>query len=125
MVKNYGKFAPNARRFLAAMAAKENRIFSIEDAIPYWSSPHQTRKALSRLQRNGWIERLERGLYLIVPLEAGPERHWTEDPLVLAAQMAPGGVIAYWTAFHYWGMTEQIPRTTFAQITNRRSRPKI
>jgi len=125
VTRNHGKLAPNARRFLAAIAAKEKRVFSIEDAIPYWSSPHQARKALSRLQRNGWIERLERGLYLIVPLEAGPERRWTEDPLVLAAQMAPEGVIAYWTASHYWGMTEQVPRTTFVQITNRRSRPKI
>lgn len=125
MSDNYGKFAPNARRFIAAMAAKDKRVFSIEDAIPYWSSPHQTRKALSRLQKSGWIKRLERGSYLIVPLEAGPSRLWTEDPFVLATQIAPDGIIGYWTALNYWGMTEQIPRTTFVQIRNRRSRAKI
>ncbi len=125
MTESYGKFAPNARRFIAAMASKDKRVFSIDDAIPYWSSPHQTRKALSRLQKNGWIDRLERGLYLIVPLEAGPSRLWTEDSFVLAAQLAPDGIIAYWTALNYWGMTEQIPRTTFVQIRNRRSRAKI
>jgi len=125
MSKKRSKLAPTARRFLAAMAEENKRVFSLEEAIPYWSSPHMVRKALSRLERNGWLERLERGVYLIVPLEAGPQGRWSEDPLAIAAQIAPKGAIGYWTALHYWGMTEQIPRTTFVQITRRRSQPRV
>ncbi|OGO14958.1 MAG: hypothetical protein A2Z14_05475 [Chloroflexi bacterium RBG_16_48_8] len=108
------------RRFLASMAEKGKHVFKLEDAIPYWSSPHMARKALSRLERRGWLKRLERGLYLIVPLDAGPSGQWSEDPLVIAAQLAPEGAVAYWTALHYWGMTEQIPRTIIVQTIHRR-----
>lgn len=113
------------RRFLAAMAEGEKRVFGLEDALPFWSTPHQARKALSRLEKRGWVERLERGLYLIVPLEAGPEGRWTEDPLVIATHLSPEGAAAYWTALHYWRMTEQVPRTTFVQTTRRRHRPRV
>jgi predicted transcriptional regulator of viral defense system len=106
------------------MAEQDKRIFSLEDAL-YWSSPHMTRKALSRLVKSGWLERIERGLYMILPLEAGPEGRWSEDPLIIATQMAPTGAVAYWSALRYWGMTEQIPRTTFVQIAHRRSRPRV
>src|SRR4030067_1926799 len=99
------------RRFLASMAEKGKHVFKLDDAIPYWSYPHMARKALSRLERRGWLKRLERGLYLIVPLDAGPSGQWSEDPLVIAAQLAPEGAVAYWTALHYWGMTEQISKT--------------
>ena len=43
----------------------------------------------------GWLARIERGRYLIVPLEAGPDRVWTEDALVIASYLVhllpPGG----------------------------------
>jgi predicted transcriptional regulator of viral defense system len=107
------------------MAEQNKRVFNLEDAQPFWSSSHMVRKGLSRLVKSGWLERIERGLYMIVPLEAGPEGRWSEDPLILATQMAPTGVVSYWSALRYWGMTEQVPRTTFLQITHRRSRPRV
>jgi len=112
------------RRFLAAMAEQGKPVFKLEEAASYWSSPQMARKALSRLVRRGWLKRLERGLYLIVPLEAGPIGQWSEDPLVIAAQLAPEGAVAYWTALHYWGMTEQIPRTIFVQMVRRKYKPR-
>jgi predicted transcriptional regulator of viral defense system len=112
------------RRFLAAMAEQGKHLFRLEEAIPYWSSPQMTRKALSRLEKRGWLKRLERGLYLIVPLEAGPNAQWSEDPLIIATQLIPEGAVAYWTAMHYWGMTEQIPRTIFVQTPRRKYKPR-
>jgi predicted transcriptional regulator of viral defense system len=109
------------RLFLTSMAGEGNRIFRVEAARSYWSSDRQTRKALSRLERKGWLKRLERGLYLIVPLEAGPEGHWSEDPLVIATQLVQEGAVAYWSAFHYWQLTEQVPRTFFVQTLRQRN----
>jgi predicted transcriptional regulator of viral defense system len=106
---------------LAKLALEQGKhVFRLEDAAPYWSSPQMARKALSRLERRGWLKRLERGLYLVVPLDAGPIGHWSEDPLVIVAQLAPESAVAYWSALHYWGMTEQIPRTIFVQTLKRR-----
>jgi predicted transcriptional regulator of viral defense system len=117
------KLGPKERLFLTSIAAEGKRIFHFEDALPYWNSAHQTRKALSRLERKGWLRRLERGLYLLIPLEAGPEGKWSEDPLVIASQLVPEGAGAYWSALHYWNMIEQIPRTVFVQTVSRRNNP--
>ncbi|MBN1943852.1 MAG: hypothetical protein JW849_11215 [Phycisphaerae bacterium] len=58
-------------------------------------------------------------MYLIVPLEAGPESAWSEDSLVVAAHLANPSAVAYLTACHYWNWTEQIPRTIFVQTSQR------
>jgi len=119
------KLGPTARRFLVTMAGADRRLFRAEDAAKFWSSKKTASDALSRLVDDGWLERIERGLYLIVPLEAGPERKWTEDPKVIASQLAPEGAAAYWTALHHWGMTEQVPRTMFVQTRKRKHRARV
>ena len=120
-----GKLGPRARQFLAIMAGTDRRLFRAEEAAKFWSSRKTASDALSRLVDDGWLERIERGLYLIVPLEAGPERKWTEDPKVIASQLVPEGAAAYWTALHHWGMTEQIPRTVFVQGRKRKYRSQV
>jgi predicted transcriptional regulator of viral defense system len=54
------------------MAGADRRLFRAEDAAKFWSSKKTASDALSRLVDDSWLERIERGLYLIVPLEAGP-----------------------------------------------------
>lgn len=107
------------------MAGTNRRLFRAEEAFAFWSSKEIARKALSRLVKDGWLERIERGLYLIVPLEAGLDGHWSEDSMVIASQLAPNGAVGYWTALHHWGMTEQIPRTVFVQTPKRKSRSRL
>ena len=119
------KLGPQARRFLATMASGGRRLLRTEEAYEFWPSKDVARQALSRLVKSGWLERIERGLYLIVPLEAGIEGHWIEDPMVIAAQLVPSGSVAYWSALHHWGMTEQIPRTVFVQTRSRKHRSQL
>jgi predicted transcriptional regulator of viral defense system len=119
------KLGPKAREFLASMAGNNRRLFRTEDAAKFWSSRKMRNNALARLVDDGWLERIERGLYLIVPLEAGPGHKWTEDPRVMASQLAPDGSLAYWTALHYWGMTEQMPRTVFVQTRKRKHSSRV
>ena len=109
------------RLFLASLAGKDKRVFRFRDALPYWASTNQTRKALSRLAKKGWIKRLARGLYLLIPLEAGPDGQWSDDPLLIGTQLVTEGAIAYWTALHFWNLTVQVPRTVFVQTVSRRS----
>ena len=125
MPEQTDRLGPQERRFLTGLAGAGKRVFKLQDALPYWPSRHQTRKALSRLESKGWLLRLERAIYLIVPLEAGQERTWTEDPFVIAIQLDPGAAVAYWSALRFWGMTEQLPRTTFVQTARRRFSPRV
>lgn len=78
MVNTTSTLGSQERLFLTSLAGQEKRIFRFQDALPYWASARQTRKALSRLMKKGWLMPLEQGLYLLVPLEAGPNGQWSD-----------------------------------------------
>jgi predicted transcriptional regulator of viral defense system len=106
--------------FLSKLAQRGNTLFTTRQAQEFWRNPALTGQALNRLQRKGWIQRLERGLYMVVPLAAGPERDWAEDSFVIATHLARPAAIAYWSAMHHWNMTEHIPQVVFVQSTRRK-----
>jgi predicted transcriptional regulator of viral defense system len=62
---------------------------------------------------------------MLIPLEAGPERTWSESGLALAPHFVQPAAVAYWTALHYWTMTEQVPRTVFVQTTRRKRQMEV
>lgn len=103
--------------FLSRMAARGRKGFTVEEAREFWDGDPHAPKRLARLADKGWLERLERGKYMIVPLEAGPERQWTEDAYVLATYLVNPAAVAYWSALHYWNLTEQVPRLAYVQTT--------
>jgi predicted transcriptional regulator of viral defense system len=106
--------------FLSRLAGAGQGIFSTTQAQDFWGNPDYTTNVLSRLVRKGWLQRLERGLYMVIPLEAGPERTWTESALVIVPHLIQPAAVAYWSALHYWNMTEQVPRTVLVQSTRRK-----
>lgn len=112
--------SPKEAEFLTQFAAQNKGIFTIAQAREFWNAAAYTSSALGRLENGGWLHRLERGVYMIVPLEAGPERAWSESALVIASHLIQPAAIAYWSALHYWHMTEQVPYTIFVQSTARK-----
>ena len=106
--------------FLTTMAAKGKDIFTTRDAYDILGEGKATRDTLERLIDKGWLERIEKGKYLIVPLEAGPDRTWTEDAFVIARHLVRPSMVAYWSALNYWNLTEQVPRVTYVQTTARK-----
>lgn len=58
------------------------------------------------------LSRIERGKYC---------RHNFRDEKVIGCYLATDGVIAYWSALHHYGLTEQFPNSVFVQTT--RSKP--
>ncbi len=113
--------------FLTTMAAKGKDIFTTRDAYDILGESKATRDTLERLIDKGWLERIEKGKYLIVPLEAGPDRTWTEDAFVIARHLVRPSMVAYWSALNYWNLTEQVPRVTYVQTTARKEnrRPNV
>jgi predicted transcriptional regulator of viral defense system len=102
------------------LARDANTIFTVETARSFWGDPAYTANALAKLEEKGWLHRLERGTYMLIPLEAGPEREWSESALVIASHLIQPSAVAYWSALHYWMLTEQVPRTVFVQSTSRK-----
>lgn len=120
MPENITGLSARDAEFLTTMASQNRTIFTTEEALKFWGTPQRTADVLSRLVQSGWLHRLERGVYLIVPLEAGIERHWSAQASVIAMYLIEPATIAYWSALHQWQLTEQIPNTTFVQSTSRK-----
>lgn len=68
---------------------------------------------LGALVRRGWLSRVRRGLYLILPLESDPSKPMiVEDAWILANEVFKPCYIGGWTAAEHWGLTEQLFRST-------------
>jgi predicted transcriptional regulator of viral defense system len=73
----------------------------------------RTAAKLASLVDRGWLRRVRRGVYLVVPLEAEPGSATTAaDPWILAQEVFSPCYIGGWSAAGYWELTEQIFRPT-------------
>lgn len=100
-------------RFLAKMGTKPT--FSSEDARQALGhkADDPTRQFLERLQRKGWIRRIRRGCFAVIPLSSGERRTPQLHEFLVAMELVSPAAIAYWSALNHHGMTEQLPRTVF------------
>ena len=92
-------------------------VFSIEEARAALDHPpnDHTKQLLHRLEAKGWIKRIKRGLYALIPLSAGEDLLPQVHEYVLAMHVVSPAAIAYLTALNHHGMTEQIPTTVLVQ----------
>ncbi|MEF8849091.1 MAG: type IV toxin-antitoxin system AbiEi family antitoxin domain-containing protein [Candidatus Thermoplasmatota archaeon] len=103
----------------------KKKIFTIDDAAKITSTNRSTLKViLSRLEKKGWIERIEPGKYMIIPLGAEKGKY-TLHEFIIADLLVDPCIISYWSALNHYGFTEQIPITVFIQTTARKKQQKI
>lgn len=79
---------------------------------------------LSRLEKRGWVERIEKGKYIIIPLGA-EKGEYTLHEFIIGSLLVKPSAIAYWSALNYHGFTEQIPNTVFVQTTARKKKQDL
>jgi len=107
---------PRRRRELAQLArASHGGVISVADAARVLALPaRRAAMRLNELDRAGWLARVRRGFYFVLPIEARSARETTpEDPWVLASQLYAPCYIGGWTAAEHWGLTEQLFGSTF------------
>ena len=106
---------------LTTLSGRGQDIFTTRDAERVLRRPNAAvRKILHGLAKRRWLQRLEKGKYLIVPLSAGSDSHYTENELVIAAHLIAPYYVSYWTALSYYGLTEQPARTVYVATPKRR-----
>lgn len=109
-------------RLLSALAAAGQTIFTIAEARQAdGGNGVDVARVLHRLSAKRWVERLERGKYRLIPLEAGPDAHWAEHEYLIAAALVEPYYLGYATALHYYGYSERQPRPVWI-VTTRRKR---
>jgi predicted transcriptional regulator of viral defense system len=98
------------------------KIFSTDDAAKAFNvSRDSLNVILSRMEKEGVIERLERGKYLVIPL-ASRSGEYTLHEFVIGSELIEPYAVSYWSALNHHGLTEQIPYTVFIQTTSRKSK---
>ena len=105
--------------------ASRGNTFTFEEARRILGNNYSVAKViLSRLEKQGWIERIEKGKYMIIPLGA-KKGEYTLHEFVIGAILVKPYAFAYWSALHFYGLTEQIPNTIFIQTTARKKKQKL
>jgi predicted transcriptional regulator of viral defense system len=107
------------RAFVAELNRALPGPFTPADAAAATGVDHaRTARLLRHLAEQGWVARLQRGLYTTVPLEAEDPASWSPDPWAVVASALAPGYVGGWTALHHWDLTDQVFSTT-AFITSR------
>lgn len=103
--------------FARVLAEQGYRIFKTADikkrAKELGILPSYVNVALYYLKKNNWIEPIRRGVYSLNPIFlAGNPIHEFE----IATQLADDCIISHFSAFHYYGLTDQIPQVIYVTV---------
>jgi len=111
---------------LAQLSSNGKTIFSSREVLALKTGSQQSAwSILSRLSKKGWIQRLRRSNYMIVPFEAGINQAWAEDSFKLAHELFSPCYIAYRSALSHWQLTEQVPSVTTVAVRKQRKLPQL
>jgi len=116
------------REQLAAVIRGTKDSISVSEAAEILQvSPSRASMKLSRWTNKGWLARVQRGVYIPVPLESRNLDNILEDPWVIAERLYSPCYIGGWSAVEHWDLTEQIFRTTFVMTARkiRNTTPEI
>ena len=83
----------------------------------------RARRLVRYLADRGWLDRVRRGLYLPVPLDAHRSGEAHQDPWVVARAVFEPAYIAGWSAAEHWDLTEQVFRDVLV-VTGQRPRDR-
>lgn len=111
---------------LSSLSEMKKHIILLDDIIKDTGCSYNYAKVIaSRLIKKKWLVPIERGRYLIAPLEAGKRSVYTEHEYAIASVLANPYYIAYWSALNYHGLTEQVTFTVFIATTKQKRNKKI
>ena len=66
-------------KIISDLVSEGKTVFSINELARKTGSGTKARKIAWKLVKKRWLERLGKGIYLVLELGAGSEPKWTED----------------------------------------------
>jgi predicted transcriptional regulator of viral defense system len=117
MTKNILK---NDSELIKTLLSQGKELFTSSDINKYFfngtGSHFQIYRVVKRLEEKGLLKRIQRGKFILLNTSNGAQF----NPFVLAMHLIKPAAVAYWSALHYYGLTEQIPQTVFVMSTARK-----
>lgn len=122
MMTRMRTLGPTETRLLNRLAADGHVVFSTDQAR---AALDNGRRHLDKLLKNlvlkRWLLRLEKGKYLILPLEAGMEGLYSAHEFVIAAHLVQPHAIAFASALSFHGLSDLLPQTVVVATTRRKA----
>ncbi len=103
--------------FLLSLDEREMDIFSLGELEKELGSQYSNLSELTEnLAHKKLLLRIERGKYC---------RANFQDELVIGCHLVADGLVSYWSALNYHGLTDQFPNTIFIQTTHRKEEKSV
>ena len=101
-------------RLLSNLSSEKEYVFTTKEAEKAAGiKGPRLRKLLHDLMKNKWVEGIERGRYIIIPLEAGWKGEHGTHPFLIARKLVNPYYVGFLSALNYYGITEQVATTTY------------
>jgi predicted transcriptional regulator of viral defense system len=119
-----GGLSAENRQLVEQLHRRFSQPFTAKDAAEALDiDPSRAGRLVRYLADRGWLDRVCRGLYLPVPLDAHRSGVAHKDPWVLASAAFRPAYIAGWSAAEHWNLTEQVFRDVLV-VTGSRPRDR-
>ena len=117
-----------SRKRLAKVLRSTDEIITPEKTSKILNiTREQSSLLLNSWNKQGRVKRLQRGIYIPIPLTAESRDVSPDEPSLIAMQLFTPCYIGGWSALEYWNMTEQLFHSLMV-MTNKRPKsrnPKI
>ena len=117
---------PASRARLARVAAHARPLIDVATAstILGWDRT-RTAKQMARWSVQGYLRRIRRGTYAVVPTASMTEEQIIADPWVLIPTAFRHAYVGGWSAAEHWDLTEQVFNTLLVCTTDRVRRTQL
>lgn len=113
------------KKILSELNRRKKEIYSFGEILDISGSKsaNSARVIISRIVKDKRLISLKSGTYLYIP--EGYQEGWTTSNFWIGANIVDPYAISFWSALNHWGLTEQIPNTTYIQTTKSVKKSKI
>lgn len=116
---NLRTLGPLEAKVVLSLRERGREAVDVSDIRTLAGPGSATRNVVQQLIRKGWLSRVRRGRYVLLPPEHGPDNLGENNVLALATAAVTPSYAGWWSAASFHGFTTQIPLTTFIAVTGK------
>jgi len=122
----YAGLSKDELRLISRIEFENKKAITSEFVRDTVGSLNKATQLLNTLTKKGRLIQIQRGLYFLIPIKA-PNQSWMPNEFVMASLWMVGipYYISYFTMYHYWRFTDQVPQTIFISNTKKNKSKKI
>ncbi|MEW6002148.1 MAG: type IV toxin-antitoxin system AbiEi family antitoxin [Nitrospirota bacterium] len=99
---------------ITELTRSKKMVFSLPEATKILGANNkQVKKLLHDLVNQGWLNRVEKGKYFLIPLSVDATKPYTQNQFLIASNLVYPYYVGLWSMLHYYGYTEQLINTIF------------